>query len=92
MSLKAIFIAPSFQQALWWAEHVWGFERSEWVFLPTGRHDSIQGIRNPGFPAFFCGDVRPSEAMERELEIRGIRLYNAEIVDPARWKEENAER
>lgn len=77
--IKAIFIAPSYQQAEYWANQ-WGYRSREWRYINNCVPQHTYGYWNPDVPAFSCGDREPSNPMWRELEMRGFTVYDAESL------------
>ena len=79
--LKAIFIAPSFEQARYWANQ-WGYAAQEWKYArnDSAGHD-LRGYRNPDIPAFIVGNRPPTEQTIIGLTISGFEAYDGEDIE-----------
>lgn len=79
-AMKAIFIAPSKQQATFWAE-LWGYKTGEWKYVHIDEVSQILGYYNPDFPAYTCGTDGPRSDMWLQLEMRGFTVYDAQSIN-----------
>lgn len=77
--IKALFIAPSYQQASYWARQ-WGYKQTEWMYVDEEDPYVLFGFKSPDIPAFAVGNGYLSNETLSQLEIRDVRTYAGEDV------------
>lgn len=79
--IKALFIAPTYSEAGYWAEQ-WGYSKDEWSFaVSTGDWRSkIFGFYEPDYPCYIVGSEGPESELWRELESRGFTVYDGQDI------------
>lgn len=78
MQPRALFIAPSYQQASYWMQQ-WGYKPNEAKWLNPYDPSSYQGYRFRE-PIYFCGSEWINSSVYESMMIR-IRMDGVEIID-----------
>lgn len=76
--LKAIFIAPSYRQADYWANQ-WGYRESEWKYVSTrGEEHKLFGYHESEILVFYVGTRFPDYATDFQIRTRGFTVYDGQ--------------
>ena len=76
--IKALFIAPTYEFAAYWAGQR-GFGTEDWAYANVTEPEKLFGFFAPDYPAYICGSSGPDDPVWTELKSRGFEVFAGEL-------------